>query len=245
MALKFINAVALKHRPGDWNVATLLAEANQARDERRWKEAAERYAGYLELCPNEAPIWVQYGHALKQRGNLDEAEKAYRESLEMEPGIADTHLQLGHLYKMGGKAREAEQAYIQAFKLAPSDRHAKAELVTYGWSASRLRSLTGAELELRKAGVALELSDLVDFLQSNRYPTGIQRVQLALAQAFAEVFNEEIIDFVYFDHMKCAWRIIERPQLWGIIDLVCNTAQSDDARNSAAALMNPLIFARL
>ena len=69
MALKFINAVASKHRPGDSNVATLLAEANQARDEHRWKEAAERYAGYLELCPNEASIWVQYGHALKQRGN--------------------------------------------------------------------------------------------------------------------------------------------------------------------------------
>ncbi|HYA39106.1 MAG TPA: hypothetical protein VEI74_12640 [Candidatus Methylomirabilis sp.] len=47
MALKFINAVASKHKPGDWNVATLLAEANQARDEHRWKEAAERYAGYL------------------------------------------------------------------------------------------------------------------------------------------------------------------------------------------------------
>ena len=234
MALKFVNKVASKHSSGDRNVASLLAEANQARDEHRWKEAAERYAEYLELCPDEAPIWVQYGHALKECGNLDEAEKAYRKSLEMEPGAADTHLQLGHLYKMGEKAREAEQAYIQAFKLAPSDRHAKAELVTYGWSASRLRLLIGAEFELRKAVLALELSDLVDFLQNNRYPTGIQRVQLALAHAFADIFNEEI-DFVYFDYIKCAWRIIERSQLLGIIDLVNNSAQSDDARNLAAA----------
>ena len=58
----------------------LLSEADQARDVRKWSEAAELYAGYLKLRSAEAPIWVQYGHSLKESGNLDEAEAAYRQS---------------------------------------------------------------------------------------------------------------------------------------------------------------------
>ena len=235
MRLQLVHQLLSQDGSEKEKASKLLSEADQARDAGKWSEAAELYAGYLKLRRADAPIWVQCGHALKESGKLDEAEKAYRESLQIAPNIADTHLQLGHLCKMAGKAGQAEQAYIQAFRISPPDKHARAELVHYGWTASRLRSLIGAEHELREAGLALELSDLVDFLQGSRYPTGIQRVQLALAQAFAEIFNEETVDFVYFDHIKCAWRIIERSQLGRIIDLVNNTAQSDDSRDLAAA----------
>lgn len=76
-----------------------LAEADAARDDRRWQDAARLYKQYLAARPGDAPIWVQLGHAFKESGDLQEAERAYKQSLELAPDIADTHMQLGHLYK--------------------------------------------------------------------------------------------------------------------------------------------------
>jgi hypothetical protein len=47
---------------------------------------------------------VQYGHALKESGNVREAENAYRKSLEFDADIADTHLQAGHAVKIEASA---------------------------------------------------------------------------------------------------------------------------------------------
>ena len=70
-------------------------KADRARDARKWSEAAELYDGYLKLRGSDASIWVQYGHALKESGKLDEAENAYEQSLVLSPMVADTHLQWG------------------------------------------------------------------------------------------------------------------------------------------------------
>jgi len=111
MTLKFINAVTAKNR-----CEALLAEADQARDDGRWSEAAEHYAEYLKVRGNDSPIWVQYGHSLKESGNLAEAEAAYRQSLMLCPEVSDTHLQLGHLCKLRRDYSGAISAYKEALR---------------------------------------------------------------------------------------------------------------------------------
>jgi glycosyltransferase involved in cell wall biosynthesis len=218
-----------------------IGAADAARAARAWPEAALLYRKALDIDGSLAPIWVQYGHALKEAKNFKEAEAAYRQSLSIDDQVADTHLQLGHLHKILGRAREAEQDYVRALERDPGSSDARAELRRMGWNASRLRALMGktdassAATKMQRVRVALELSDLVDFLQGARYPTGIQRVQLALAQAFAESSDEDQVQFVYFDHLQCAWRGIERRQLWDIIDLVHNDERCNETRLSIAA----------
>jgi tetratricopeptide (TPR) repeat protein len=56
----------------------LLSRADRARDSRDWLSAARYYREALDLQPDNPPVWVQYGHALKESGNLVEAENAYR-----------------------------------------------------------------------------------------------------------------------------------------------------------------------
>lgn len=46
-----------------------------------WYTAARCYRKALKHNPDLAPIWVQYGHALKESGSILEAEAAYRRSL--------------------------------------------------------------------------------------------------------------------------------------------------------------------
>ncbi len=84
----------------------------------------------LDRNPDNAPIWVQYGHALKEQGLLQPAEEAYRRSLTHDDTLADTHLQLGHVLKLQGRPYEAAEAYLTAYQLDPTSSFAAAELRT-------------------------------------------------------------------------------------------------------------------
>jgi len=127
--------------PADKN---LLSRADRARDARDWVSAVRYYRQALEQRPHNPPIWVQYGHALKESGNVAEAENAYRKSLELEGDVADTHLQLGHALKLQGRRIEACAAYFRALALDPTLEHAFFELRALGWTRGRI------ELALRR-----------------------------------------------------------------------------------------------
>ena len=72
-----------------WNRSEYwIRRGNAARAARSWNAAAGSHRKALKYQPELAPIWVQYGHALKESGNLGGAETAYRgiEELDAEPG---------------------------------------------------------------------------------------------------------------------------------------------------------------
>jgi len=117
----------------------LLSRADRARDSREWDAAARYYREALDLQPDNPPGWVQYGHALKESGNLREAENAYRRSLELDAGVADTHLQLGHALKIQGRKIDASIAYLRALALDPALDHALFELKGLGWTSGRIQ----------------------------------------------------------------------------------------------------------
>jgi tetratricopeptide (TPR) repeat protein len=121
--------------------------ADQARDARQWEHAAHLYREVLERNPRNTPIWVQYGHALKESGELQDpdklaqAEVAYRRALSLDPRGADSHLQLGHILKLQGKIDEAKAFYLRAFALDPSMPYPLDELGGLGWSEQDLGEL--------------------------------------------------------------------------------------------------------
>jgi tetratricopeptide (TPR) repeat protein len=117
----------------------LISRADRARDARDWMSAARYYREALDHRPDNPAIWVQYGHALKESGNVAEAENAYRKSLELDAGVADTHLQLGHALKIQGRRIEAGTAYLRALALDPALDHASFELRALGWTRGRIQ----------------------------------------------------------------------------------------------------------
>jgi glycosyltransferase involved in cell wall biosynthesis len=158
-------------------VHKVLAAADAARDARDWATAARIYREVLDLAPQRADIFVQYGHALKESGKLDAAEEAYRRAIALDDEVADFHLQLGHALKLRGLREEAMESYRRANELAPDLAAAALEL-----RALDPDFAPAAQSERREC-VAIDLSDLFVDLRHNTAPSGIQRVQIGLAQS--------------------------------------------------------------
>src|SRR5204862_6923503 len=121
---------------------SFISRADRAREALQWDIAADLYRRALDRNPDNPPIWVQYGHALKESGNLAEAEGAYRAAIARNAGAAEPHLQLGHLLKMGRRCEEAQTAYLQALALQPSMTEPLPGLESLGWPKQQLTELT-------------------------------------------------------------------------------------------------------
>jgi lipopolysaccharide biosynthesis protein len=122
---------------------SVITLADRARDQGQWERAAEYYREALQRRPQNPPIWVQYGHVLKESGHLAEAERAYRTALAYDPRNADSHLQLGHVLKVQGKKEEAQAAYLRALSIDPSLHGASLEFAQFGWSEAHVSELRG------------------------------------------------------------------------------------------------------
>ena len=114
------------------DLAALTAIADRFRDDRRWPQAAVAYGRVVQKYPLRAPIWVQFGHAQKEAGDLPGAETAYRRALALDPRNADCHVQLGHALKLQGQREAAIAAYAAALQVDRNCDAALHELLALG-----------------------------------------------------------------------------------------------------------------
>jgi glycosyltransferase involved in cell wall biosynthesis len=226
-------------------VSEQVARGDAARDERDWGEAERSYRQALAIDEAMPHIWIQLGHACKEQGKFEEAEEAYRKGAELDPTSSDAALQLGHLLKILGRKTEAEDGYAKAYSLDPLGGDARNELIALGWSRTRLDRMRGRQksTKIESGQVILELTDVLDFLQRAKFPTGIQRVQLALAEAATEFTGERRVVLAAFDAKNDRWVPIDLQQVRAIVDLVDEAAfLSDEARATRAARIRESIL---
>ena len=92
-----------------------VSRADRARDLGQWGLAAGLYRQALDRNPRNPGIWVQYGHALKEAGELRDPDKlaqaeiAYRLAIALDPSAADPHLQLDQLEEVQRQVAELLQ----------------------------------------------------------------------------------------------------------------------------------------
>ena len=154
-------------------------KGDAARDRKDWLAAEHEYAAHLAKVPGDQPIWVQYGHCLKEQGKRVEAEAAYRRAIELAPEDADAHLQLGHVLKLLDRNEDAQAAYLASVGLKPS----KAALEeVQSLSGTKAGTDLGAAAMLRDGQdtIYLEIDDLLDYLRNHWTVSGIQRVQVGI-----------------------------------------------------------------
>ncbi|HEY3912234.1 MAG TPA: glycosyltransferase [Stellaceae bacterium] len=172
------------------NVQQLRAAADLARDNRKWPEAARLYLQYLTHCADDAPIWVQLGHALKESGDLGEAEAAYKKSVALAPDVADTRLQLGHLYKKMRNFSDAIAAYREAARIDDMLADARIELAGFGVGAEDLPP-TQRSASPRRPTTFIDLSDVFFYPDDRRIASAVQQFQLGVAAAIIAMPPEE------------------------------------------------------
>src|SRR5271155_1493688 len=91
-----------------------ISLADRARDAKQWEVAVRHYRAALSRHLRAPPIWVQYGHALKELGNFFQAEAAYRRAIALDATAADPYLHLGQVLKFQGKLVPAASAFFDA-----------------------------------------------------------------------------------------------------------------------------------
>lgn len=86
--------------------------------------ADELYEGLLAQFPGQAPIWLNYGHALRTVGRSAEAMAAYKRCIALEPGLGDAYWSLANLKVASFSAAEIEAMHgqLQRSDLSPENR---------------------------------------------------------------------------------------------------------------------------
>ena len=200
-----------------------------ARDQQDWSSAEREYSAHLASVDDDQPIWIQYGHALKEQGKLEDAEKAYQRAIDLKPGDADAHLQLGHALKLLGRRDDAEQAYTASLLLAPS-KAAYDEVSGIGAIEVADQVVSANAEQDGSATLYFEIDDLLDYLRSHKTLSGIQRVQVGIIQHAMQMEGDAAVPIAFVRSGKHAagfWRL-RMADLRGIIDYINQARASQD-----------------
>lgn len=184
------------------------------RDAKEWASAADAYKRHLDAHPDDAAIWVQYAHMLKELGRKDDAEKAYNSAVQIRPDDADAWLHLAHLLKSMGKYVGAYAAFTNANEIEFSD-----DLQTEIRGLRRLAGEAHPKGEDLKDGTMLfAIQDLLIFLRYHVTMSGIQRVQCGISQHLMQLSDVDA-RFIITDHAG----LLDPGTYWQIDPVKLNT----------------------
>ena len=193
----------------DSDLAALTSIADRLRDDRRWPEAVVAYGRILKEYPKLAPIWVQFGHAQKEAGDIPGAETAYRRALALDPANADCLVQLGHALKLQGQREAAIAAYAAALQVDRNCDPALRELLALGEGPTAGQA----------SGLGLHgLHDVLATMESMR------RSLAALERALPDIVSLASIAAGRYDLFRQTYRLPVppasiAPSAWGVLVL--------------------------
>ena len=107
------------HNPGHRNLkAAVLTRIGE------YDQAIDLYAGVLADYPNQARVWLNYGHALKTAGREAECIQAYRKCIGLAPEAGEAYWSLANLktYRFTEAEVEAMNAQLGRVQLSDEDR---------------------------------------------------------------------------------------------------------------------------
>jgi tetratricopeptide (TPR) repeat protein len=79
-------------RPGYRNLAAvILGRVGE------FRRASEMYARLLSEYPEQARVWLSYGHVLKTEGRQEESIEAYRTSIKLDPQLGEAYWSIANL----------------------------------------------------------------------------------------------------------------------------------------------------
>jgi predicted Zn-dependent protease len=78
-----------------------------------YERAIQIYEQVLAEYPNQARIWLSYGHALKTAGRQQDGVRAYRRTIELEPNLGEAYWSLANLKTFRFDAEDLERMRAQ------------------------------------------------------------------------------------------------------------------------------------
>jgi predicted Zn-dependent protease len=89
-----------------------------------YTDSIEVYEAVLKEYPDQAKVWLSYGHALKTARRFDDSVAAYRRSIRLTPSLGEAYWSLANLktFRFTAADVDAMRAAITDDDLAPEDR---------------------------------------------------------------------------------------------------------------------------
>jgi tetratricopeptide (TPR) repeat protein len=129
-----------------------FAQALQAQEEGKLREAEKLYREAIELDPSDILAHNNLGTVLDKDPSRDaEAEAAYRKVIELDPTYSDAYYNLGILLERDpARSAEAVEAYRRVIELDPKDLDAPKELLALVLTLASGYKRQGNEKEMNK-----------------------------------------------------------------------------------------------
>jgi tetratricopeptide (TPR) repeat protein len=196
----FAPDVALAQQPTR-QIEAIVAEAEQALEEKRVGDALEAFTKAVTLAPQEPSLWTAKGLTAFMLGQAKVAEDAFTRALALNPRFGDASILLGELQHQSGRVDEAIATYEAALAHSPHNRALSDRLEQWRKDArfsGRLYKSRGTHFRVLFEGPADEAlaRRSVEFLEDaysqvgntlSVYPAGTITVVLYSLQQFQDI----------------------------------------------------------
>jgi len=91
----------------------------------KWDEAEALFRTAIEMDPNSAPAYQEYGFLLLGRGRFEEAAECMEKALHIDSASTVVNTRLGVIHYFAGRYREALRRYAMTLDLKPDDYFAR------------------------------------------------------------------------------------------------------------------------
>ena len=169
--MKWLNSLLRRHSKSTraWD------EVHRARAAGDWPYAASLLGQALAHAPDDQALRVQYGHALKEAGRVEEALAVYRNAAEEMPHDIDVRVHLAALLRDRRYSDEAISVYTELLAIEPDHIEAGRALRELGGRnslpvGSLGRDATSRRMEALGKAVAQTGALVADWVAASAYP---------------------------------------------------------------------------
>ncbi|MBW4606252.1 MAG: tetratricopeptide repeat protein, partial [Hassallia sp. WJT32-NPBG1] len=166
-----------------YQVTSLINEADHLLKDEKLEEAALKYKAALHLDPNSVRAHIGFGDVLSEQEKYNEAAQEYRQAIDLNPDDAEAHFNLGATLFVQDTLEDAIDELHKAININPNFSLAHLYL---GFALSKQGRLEEARLALEQ-GTSFTFSDkLTKSLLTRASDKGLAGYHLLLGYALSE-----------------------------------------------------------
>jgi len=187
-------------------------------------QARLAFERYLASQPADFDAWVKLGECCIELQDLAEAESCFNTAIAAQPENALGYVHLARMLQADERPLGALLRYRKAVALDPAFPFTRVEADMLQRDARD----SAADTAANRAGIVLDVSDLLKYLRVNVGMTGIQRVQMSVISSILKSFPARDIRFGFCGKTAGHIFTIAEGRIFDLIDEVNHPAVSRD-----------------
>jgi glycosyltransferase involved in cell wall biosynthesis len=189
-----------------------------------YAQARLAFERYLTSQPGDFDAWIKLGECCIELQDLAQAETCFDTAIAAQPDNALGYVHLARMLQADERPLGALLRYRKALALAPAFPFTPAEADMLQQDARD----SAADTTANRAGIVLDVSDLLKYLRVNVGMTGIQRVQMSVISSILKSFAARDIRFGFCGKTAGQIFTIAEGRIFDLIDEVNHPAVSRD-----------------